>query len=116
MKLVFISDTHNKHNKLTIPECDILFCAGDMSFQGQKSEMENFAKWLHKQKATHIVLTIGNHERIFERAINGTDQDLSSKDWIMKHCPRAHLLIHEAVEIEGIKIFCSPWTPAFGHD
>lgn len=116
MKLCFISDTHSKHNKLVIPECDILFHSGDWTFTGQRHEVENFAKWLNKQPAKHIVLTAGNHERIFERAIQGSDQDPSSRTWITDKCPRAHLLIHESVEIEGLKIFGSPWTPAFGHD
>lgn len=106
-RIVFISDTHNKHNKLTIPECDILVHAGDASFQGLESETRNFAKWLNKQPAKHIVLTPGNHCKVFEKALP------ESRSWVTDECPHANLLIHEAVEIAGIRFFGSPWTPYF---
>lgn len=108
LKIVFIGDTHNKHNKLTIPECDILIHSGDWSMYGRKSETEHFAKWLNKQPAKHIVVTAANHEVEFEREYP------QSLNWITDGCPRATVLIHESIEIEGIRIFGSPWTPAFG--
>jgi len=114
MKLVFISDTHTMHDKLVIPECDILFHCGDWTYKGHKHEVEAFAKWLDEQPAKHIVITPGNHEVTFQNALSGSDHDPSSKTWITDHCPRAHVLIHESIEIEGLKIFGSPWTPAFG--
>jgi len=113
MKLVFISDTHNKHNELTIPECDILFHTGDWSFQGKKSEVTNFAKWINKQPAKHIVVIPGNHDVAFESGLGGCDTDLSSRSWFTDHCERCHLLVHEALTLEGLKIFGSPWTPYF---
>jgi len=115
MRFCCISDSHNKHKQITIPECDILFHTGDWSFQGNKSETENFAKWLEKQPAKNIVLIPGNHEKVFEKCIDGlgTEESPNSKDWIYKHCPRANLLIHESLELNGIKIFGSPWTPYF---
>lgn len=114
MRLVFISDTHNKHKKLTIPECDILFHSGDWTGMGYKHEVEDFAKWLNKQEqCKNIVITPGNHEKTFEKCLHATENDPSSRTWITDKCPRAHLLIHEAVEVEGIKIFGSPWTPYF---
>lgn len=115
MKLVFISDVHSKFKNLVIPECDILIDSGDWTFTGQRHEVVNYAKWLNKQtQAKHIVLCPGNHERIFARVTEGNGQDPSSRTWITDHCPRAKLLIHESVEIEGLKIFGSPYTPAFG--
>jgi len=110
VKLVFLSDTHNKHNKLRIPECDILFHCGDWTGMGYKHEVERFAAWLDKQPARYIVVIPGNHEKTFEKCL---DSEESSMNWFKDHCPRAHLLIHEAVEIEGIKIFGSPYTPYF---
>lgn len=106
-KLVFISDTHNRHSTVIVPECDILIYAGDWSFQGLESETKSFAKWLKKQPAKHIVLTCGNHEK-------GVEAELpTSRSWIVDKCPRVHLLIHESLELEGIKFFASPWTPFF---
>lgn len=114
MKLVFISDTHGKHDQVTVPECDILFHTGDWTGLGHKHEVEDFAKWLNKQtQCKHIVVIPGNHEEKFEKCLLGSDKDPSSKTWFLDHCPRVHLLIHESLELEGLKIFGSPWTPYF---
>lgn len=111
MKVVFISDTHNRHNKVMVPPCDILIHCGDFTFQGLKSEVENFAIWLNLQPAKHIIVIPGNHEKVMEACLSGTE--INSKEWITNHCPRAKVLIHEAIELEGIKFFGSPWTPYF---
>jgi Icc-related predicted phosphoesterase len=109
-----MSDSHTKHDQVIVPpNIDILFHCGDWTFRGYKDEVESFAKWLEKQPAKHIVLTGGNHEVTFKRCLEGSETDPSSKTWITDHCPRAHILIHESLELEGIKIFGSPWTPAF---
>lgn len=108
-KLVFISDTHTKHDEVTIPPCDILAHTGDWTFKGTYSEVSAFAKWLEKQPACHIVVVPGNHEKSFEQSLP------TSRSWITDHCPRANILIHEPLEIEGIKFFGTPWTPAFGY-
>jgi predicted phosphodiesterase len=34
MKICAISDTHNQHSELKIPECDILIHAGDFTNNG----------------------------------------------------------------------------------
>lgn len=109
MKIVCISDTHNRHKKLTIPECDLLIHAGDWSFQGQYSEVKDFAKWLNKQydQCSNIVVIPGNHELMFEKNLP------FSKTWFTEECPDAHLLIEESVTIDGIKIYGSPIQPFF---
>lgn len=107
LKLVFISDTHTQHDKVHVPECDILFHCGDWTYLGEKETVENFAKWLNTLPARHIVITPGNHEIGLFRKLP------QSRSWILDHCPRANLLIHESVEIQGINIFGSPYTPYF---
>lgn len=107
MKIIAISDTHNLHNSLVIPECDILIHAGDWSGKGRESECRNFAKWLQEQPAKHIVIVPGNHEVEFEENLP------ASKSWILDHCPKAIILIEESVVIEGKKIYGSPITPYF---
>src|ERR1700677_1938651 len=108
IKIVAISDTHNRHNKVKIPKCDLLIHAGDWSFQGQKSEVENFAEWLNKQdQCEEIVVIPGNHERYLE------DYMPESLKWFTDKCPWAHLLIDQAIELYGIKIYGSPVQPFF---
>lgn len=106
-KIIILSDTHNRHNKLTIPECDFLFHCGDWTSMGHKHEVEDFAKWLDKQPAKHVVLIPGNHELQFEKDFP------NSRKWITDHCPKAHLLVDESVTLEGIKIHGSPVQPFF---
>ena len=40
MKIVAFSDTHSKHKNITIPECDVAICAGDISSIGQKAAFQ----------------------------------------------------------------------------
>lgn len=107
MKLVAISDIHNRYHKLEIPECDVLIVAGDWTSQGRIDEVQEFAKWLNEQNSGHIVLVPGNHELYFEKVYP------DSRNWILDHCPAANILIHDSIDIEGIKIFGSAWTPYF---
>lgn len=107
LKIVAISDTHNRHNRIKIPKCDILIHAGDWTFQGKFSEVIEFADWLEKQPAKHIVVIPGNHEKFYEAALP------MSREWITERCPRANVLINESVNIEGINIYGSPVTLFF---
>lgn len=74
MKIVVISDTHNKYNKIEIPECDILISCGDYSFRGEPSEVKNFHKWLNKQNARYKISIQGNHELGVEKDFNLSKQ------------------------------------------
>ncbi len=108
MKIVAISDTHNRHNKLIIPECDLLIHSGDWTGEGKKSEVENFAKWLDKQvQCKNIVIVPGNHEKYFELNLN------ESRKWITDLAPRVNLLIDEGLNLDGINIYASPVQPWF---
>jgi Icc-related predicted phosphoesterase len=108
LKIVAISDTHNRHGKLVIPECDILIHAGDWTGRGFHNEIKPFAKWLDKQdQCKEIVVVPGNHELEFEKNLP------ASLEWFKEECPWAHLLINQSVTIEGVKIYGSPITPFF---
>lgn len=107
-KICFISDSHSKHNKLIIPECDILVHAGDWTSLGEIHEVRNFGKWLDKQPAGEIVLVPGNHERIWERCLP------ESKEWLLNECPWANLLMESSIELNGLHFWGSGYTPAFG--
>ena len=109
IKIVAISDTHNGHNSIVIPPCDILIHAGDESFRGKKDETEAFAKWFDKQPAKHLVWTPGNHSVQLSAHWPG------SSHWLKDISPRTNILMHSAVTLEGLKIWGSPVTPWF-HD
>lgn len=109
VKVVAISDTHNKHDKIAIPPCDILIHAGDESMRGSKEETMAFAEWLDKQPAKHIVWIPGNHSVKMEAHWPG------SMRWLSDISPRTNILMNSHVTCEGLKIWGSPVTPWF-HD
>ena len=109
-KIIAISDTHNNHNKLVIPECDILIHCGDWTSMGKIHEVETFAKWLDKQdQCKNIVIVPGNHELYLEAHL----EQGGGLEWITDHCPRAEVLIDRSITINGIHIHGSPATPYF---
>lgn len=107
IKIVAISDTHGKWNKLKIPECDILISAGDYSFNGEPHMVKDFHRWLNKQDAGYIISVQGNHETWVEKNWN------EAKAIAVEACPAVHFIDEGLVEVEGIKIWCSAITPWF---
>ncbi len=105
LKLVLISDTHNLHDLLEMPDGDILLFAGDMADSGTLDEIANFNRFLGTLPYKHKVIVCGNHDFAFER------QSAEARALITN----ATYLQDESVTIEGVKIFGSPWTPWF-HD
>lgn len=107
MKIVCISDTHNRtHGSLApdrIPEGDVLVHAGDMTAMGSLSELESFTQWLgflpHKRK----VIIAGNHDFCFE---HGTLARAMFPDDV------TYLQDSSAV-IDGVKFYGSPHQPEF---
>jgi Icc-related predicted phosphoesterase len=108
MLIVAISDTHNKHSSIVIPECDLLIHAGDATGRGTYSEVVDFAEWFEKQPAKHKVWVPGNHEKHFEKELP------ASMLWFTEHCS-GHVLINQEVTIEGLRIYGSPVTPYFNN-
>lgn len=106
-KIVAISDVHNRWQSLKIPTCDILISTGDYSFHGEFMIVHKFHEWLNTQPAKHIISVQGNHETWVQ------DNFEEAKQIATKACPRVHFMEEGLVEIDGIKIWCSAWTPYF---
>jgi predicted phosphodiesterase len=62
MRVVCISDTHNKHSDLVLPEGDILIHCGDYCHFGYEEETDSFDEWLGKQNFAHKFVVKGNHD------------------------------------------------------
>lgn len=67
MKIVCISDTHNKHSSIKIPDGDVIIHAGDFTEAGTKSETFNFLKWFSSLPHSHKILVAGNHDFYLEK-------------------------------------------------
>lgn len=107
MKIVLISDTHTQHRKLTIPECDILIHAGDISDRGELSQVYDFINWFADQPAKHCIFIAGNHDWSF------TDSRKNKIREVLIQHPKVIYLEDSEITIEGIKFYGSPWTPTF---
>lgn len=105
MKIYAISDTHNLHSYIKIPECDILIHAGDATGRGSMEEIMPFLNWLSKQPAKYKILVPGNHDWGFEKQPDFYKHECSERG--------ITLLNDEMVEIEGLKIWGSPIQPFF---
>jgi len=110
-KIVFISDTHNKHKHLTskgmgniLGSGDILVHCGDSTSMGHKHEIEQFLKWFSNTDFEHKIFIAGNHDFGFEEQ---TDIDQEFKDLGVTY------LFDNDITIDGIKFYGSPWQPEF---
>lgn len=111
MKIVFISDTHGKHKILTskaynniLGSGDVLIHAGDCTNVGKTHEINDFLDWFSNTPFTHKVFISGNHDFYFEKNL-----DIESK---YKE-KGVYYLFDNMVEIDGVKIYGSPWQPEF---
>lgn len=104
-RIVALSDTHNRHSKITVPDGDILIHAGDATIGGNGSEIERFLKWFGKQEHQHKIFVAGNHDRLFE------DDPVMAR----KLCAKNQIIYLEdsGCEIYGLKFYGSPVQPWF---
>lgn len=107
MKFVAISDTHCRHHNLRLPKGDVLLHAGDISYKGIQSEIEDFILWISRQRFQYKIFIAGNHDFFFEKKSISAINDLLPKD--------VYYLNDSCITIEGIKIWGSPITPWFYH-
>lgn len=106
MKLVCISDTHNKLAHVKLPPGDVLVISGDITSMGEMVELIQFnhVLGLHKDKYKHIVLIAGNHDFLFEK-----DPGLAKS--LIPNV--THYLQDDVAEIDGVKFYGAPWQPRF---
>jgi Icc-related predicted phosphoesterase len=103
MKVVCISDTHGLHERVDVPDGDLLIHAGDITNLGEIERVRSFDDWLATLPHPNKVVIAGNHDSCFER----TPEVAAA---LITH---AHYLVDSAVEILGRKIYGSPWQPWF---
>ncbi len=110
LNITLISDTHNKHNELTRDMIggDIVIHAGDISSVGYLYQVRNFLEWFDKQPYTHKIFIAGNHDFCFETHIS----ENAVVDILNKFGDVTYLM-DNSVQIEGVKIYGSPWQPRF---
>ncbi len=106
MKLICISDTHNKHKQIPIPEGDVLIHAGDITEGGTKREVVDFLEWFSSQPHEHKIFIAGNHDFFFEKYNEEEIQEIIPEN--------VHYLKEKGINLNGIKFWGSPVTPGDG--
>lgn len=103
MKIVAISDTHEKHKNLKIPNGDILIVAGDITERIYSISAEMFNAWLGELPHKYKIVIAGNHDFYFQHFPDRIEKTLSN----------AIYLNESSVTIEGIRIWGTPWSKWF---
>jgi Icc-related predicted phosphoesterase len=107
MKIVAISDSHERHHFLKLPEGDVLVHSGDFTFRGEFNAVSQFAFWMSQQKFKHKIVIAGNHELTFA--------DPQIRPIMVNLLTEAGCIYLEdnSVEIGGKVFYGSPWQPRF---
>ena len=108
IKIVIISDTHNRHAQVPQGEGDLLLHAGDLTSGGTPAEAQLVLDWLATQKKyyKHVIFTAGNHDYFFQWE-NSLAEEMARERGIV-------YLQQKEVVVEGLNIWGSPVTPNYG--
>jgi len=131
MKISFLSDTHM--SQPSPHPADLLIHCGDLTGTGTVQQFKKLMPWLKSLRAKHplgFLFVPGNHEL-------GLDPAFVEKEWVKYDKDPFHnrkpahktadteeildllrnagitVLIDQAIEIEGVKFYGSPYTPEF---
>lgn len=103
MRIVFVSDTHGRHQHTRVPDGDVLVHAGDVTLDGSLEGVEDFDRWLGTLPHKHKVVIAGNHDECFQHQADRARERITN----------AIYLEDSACEVAGLKFYGSPWTPLF---
>ncbi len=105
MRIVCLSDTHNSNEEIAVPDGDLLIHSGDATNNGSESEVIAFLRWYSSLQHRRKIFVAGNHDWLYETD-NARARRLTADFGIT-------YLQDSSVEIEGLKIYGSPWQPRF---
>lgn len=102
---------HTYHRLLTIPEnIDLVIFSGDCSNPrdpyNNELEVKAFIDWYKGLPIKHKIFVAGNHDTSIEKGL------IKKIDFTGYNI---HYLENDYINIEGFKIFGSPYTPTFGN-
>jgi predicted phosphohydrolase len=120
LRFVVMSDTHNRHGSLSVPEGDVLVHTGDFTNHGTLAEVADFARWFGSLPHPVKVIVPGNHDMIMDRQY----YDAYWADWshVKESSDEAfeafaqrgvHVLIDSMIEIRGVRVYGSPHVPTY---
>ena len=108
MRLICIADTHGYHDRLKVPEGDVLVHAGDFTRQSTIYDIADFMAWFAGANNRHPVkiLVAGNHDMLFQ----------THPELVAPLIPEGVTYLQDSgCQIDGLRIWGSPVQPRF-HD
>lgn len=104
LRIVAVSDTHELHRELELPNGDLLIHAGDFTMFGKSLQaLLDFNAWLGELPHAHKVVVPGNHEFLLE-----------AEPELCRVITNATVLVNDYTMVRGVKIWGSPVTPVNG--
>lgn len=91
------------HRQMDIPPGDILIHSGDLSWSGDLDEIADFNAFLGTLPHRYKIVVAGNHDLAFVHTPAAARAALTN----------AIYLEDEAILLEGLKIYGSPWQPRY---
>lgn len=105
VRVVVVGDTHNRHHMLDVPDGDVFIHCGDLTKRGTVHEMREVNAWLEKLPHRHKVVICGNMDQRMERMPSFEDR--------ARLLSAATYLEDSSLEVAGLKLYGSPYTPKF---
>lgn len=119
VQIVCLSDTHNAHASVQVPDGDILIHAGDLTQSGSLKELQEALNWIRAQPHPIKVVIAGNHELLLDAKLSGnsiqTSSDRENIDW-------GDIIYLENNEVticcpngQQLRVYGSPYSPRHGN-
>ena len=106
VRIVCVSDTHNRTDGLAVPDGDVLLHAGDLTGHGKPDELAQAVRWLTSLPHAHKIVVAGNHDFLLQ------DQPARARR-LLAEVPGLVYLEDELATVAGLRIWGSPWQPWF---
>ena len=121
MKILATSDLHGNLEGLSFEGIDIVVIAGDFACMAENSKWAAFGqkKWIEKKliplislySKTQFVLVPGNHDFCLDPKV----QARYRMDWRISWPSNSHVLLDSSCEINGLKIYGTPYVPIISY-
>lgn len=105
-RFVFLSDTHNLHEHVVVPDGDVLIHCGDATVYGKLDELASFAQWFEALPHRRKIFIPGNHDVVMQDNFKAGCEVIRGD---------IEIVTHGQLFIEGVQCFLSSWTPGSYH-
>ncbi len=106
VRIVCLSDTHDRHDGIAVPDGDLLIHSGDLTLKGDDSNIRAGFAWLSRLPHDRIIFVPGNHDFAFEKRPDVVRE-------LALEFPRVEVLIDRRTDVENHMVYGSPYQPWF---